>query len=769
MLCQTCLSVFEGPTPRLDETTSRPFGLDTLRTSIALGCFICCGLRDNLRIDTMSKNIDSLDRLLGIDIVQYKFEIMGLINDRITKPGQSRYCYLTVTWKCEIEHPGWERWMYQLVQWPLQPTLENPRWDEQLACGAIESATSVWLSEKVAAHISQWLSSCVEQHTSCNGQPASDTSTQNFYPSRLISVGNGIVRLIETTETIPTGHYLTLSHRWPTDASAYTLLEHANLDTLKASIDTSALSKVFQDAITCTRILGAEYIWIDSLCIIQDSKEDWEAESATMAEIYSQSYCNLSATADECKEQGLQHPRRHMQFSHERATARWDPVATDEGEGSIEPGPSCLQAQDYVLYDPNFWTRRVDQQELFTRGWVFQEQQLAPRILHFAPDQLLWECRQHRAGEEFPSGLPQKEMGWGEDWRSNPAATVVKGALAADQGHTDGPTGFYPTLGLSPWLVWQQVVGHYTRLSLTNGRDALVALAGVARMYQRLYQSRYFAGHWEEDFVFSLIWRISTEGHAQNCPSTEVQRPENFRKPEASQYTAPSWSWASVDTAVVGYDTRLSPTYAAEIIQKAVISSTGDPFGTLTDGYLLLKGPIFPAKLSVNARFNLKVMVGLLVDGCSGPVWTVDLDLCCRRHPDLNDTINSMGEDITDSSSDEDSEGTDQQVQTDDESDGNFDPDWDQDTLSRRYPSVYYLPIFEGTVTQQKKTPTENRIGWVLEPESGMRGVYKRIGLCFDKLVASRGWRLPPATAMMKSQENSHLYLDVGQNLFLVV
>src|SRR5690606_81972 len=113
-----------------------------------------------------------------------------------------------------------------------------------------------------------------------------------------------------------------------------------------------------------------------------------------------------------------------------------------------------------------------------------------------------------------------------EDWRSNPAATVIKGALATAQGGAADPAGFYPTLGLSPWLAWQQVIGHYTRLNLTNSKDTLVALAGVARIYQQLYKSLYIAGHWEEDFVQSLIWRISTEGHAQSCPSSKAQRPE---------------------------------------------------------------------------------------------------------------------------------------------------------------------------------------------------------------------------------------------------
>jgi hypothetical protein len=50
------------------------------------------------------------------------------------------------------------------------------------------------------------------------------------------------------------------------------------------------LCKTYKDAIALTHALGISFLWIDSLCIIQDDAADWEAESGNMASIYENSY-----------------------------------------------------------------------------------------------------------------------------------------------------------------------------------------------------------------------------------------------------------------------------------------------------------------------------------------------------------------------------------------------------------------------------------------------------------------------------------------------
>jgi hypothetical protein len=94
-------------------------------------------------------------------------------------------------------------------------------------------------------------------------------------------------------------------------------------------IQSTVLPKTFYDAITATREIGERYIWIDSLCIIQDDPNDWQKESALMGLVYSRSYCNLSATASDGSEKGLFFPRtiasmssvKPYKVSHDRREA----------------------------------------------------------------------------------------------------------------------------------------------------------------------------------------------------------------------------------------------------------------------------------------------------------------------------------------------------------------------------------------------------------------------------------------------------------------
>lgn len=87
---------------------------------------------------------------------------------------------------------------------------------------------------------------------------------------------------------------MTLSHCWGNPPSVFKL-KTTNLASLLKQIP--PLSKTFEDAIVCTRAVGARYLWIDCLCILQDDVRDWERESALMASVYHNALCNLAATA----------------------------------------------------------------------------------------------------------------------------------------------------------------------------------------------------------------------------------------------------------------------------------------------------------------------------------------------------------------------------------------------------------------------------------------------------------------------------------------
>ena len=88
--------------------------------------------------------------------------------------------------------------------------------------------------------------------------------------------------------------YTALSHCW--GSSALLRTTESNIDAHKEEIPRTVLSKTFQDAITTTQELAIRYLWIDSTCILQDDKEDWEVQSGQMASIYSNAQVVLAAT-----------------------------------------------------------------------------------------------------------------------------------------------------------------------------------------------------------------------------------------------------------------------------------------------------------------------------------------------------------------------------------------------------------------------------------------------------------------------------------------
>lgn len=139
-----------------------------------------------------------------------------------------------------------------------------------------------------------WLLTCATEHESCKAGREPD-----FFPSRLIDVGTSddTIRLVLTSDCdfASDTPYFALSHCWGTDRGIVPLRTTTkNITQFLDRIDPSELSKTFRDAIEVVRRLGlSRYLWIDSLCIIQDWYHDFTVECAKMDRVYSQAYCTI--------------------------------------------------------------------------------------------------------------------------------------------------------------------------------------------------------------------------------------------------------------------------------------------------------------------------------------------------------------------------------------------------------------------------------------------------------------------------------------------
>lgn len=131
--------------------------------------------------------------------------------------------------------------------------------------------------------------------------------------------------------------------------------------------------KTFRDAIEITRALEIPYLWIDSLCIVQDDQEDWKIESRLMEQVYSNAYVTIAASCATGTYDGFLKPRPHR-----------DCVRVKVGATSTV----------YVCDAIDDFTRDVENGQLNRRGWVLQERALARRTIYFADKQTYWECGQ---------------------------------------------------------------------------------------------------------------------------------------------------------------------------------------------------------------------------------------------------------------------------------------------------------------------------------------------------------------------------------------
>jgi Heterokaryon incompatibility protein (HET) len=163
-----------------------------------------------------------------------------------------------------------------------------------------------------------------------------------------------------------------------------------NLNQFIEGMDITELPKTFQDAIQLSRRLNNRFLWIDSLCIIQDSKEDWLKESVVMGDIYKHALCNIAATAA---------PDGRTGCFLER-----NPLLAQPCRVHIDsyPGPRSKSGV-YDLAPQLFWEQGLLQAPLLQRAWVVQERTLAPRVIHFGKNQLFWEC--HESVSHPPSLL----------------------------------------------------------------------------------------------------------------------------------------------------------------------------------------------------------------------------------------------------------------------------------------------------------------------------------------------------------------------------
>lgn len=358
-----------------------------------------------------------------------------------------------------------------------------------------------------------------------------DDGSERELPSRVIDVGSnagpGDVRLVETRGE--RARYIALSHCWGKQQIITTT--KASMTDRLAGIPFDQLSKTFQDAILVTRRLGIRFIWIDSLCIVQDDLGDWEVEASKMMSVYSNAYLTIAATHSPNGAGGLF--RDTPDYEVEGSTPsgeRYHVFFRRKIDHHLEAGSdsSANDTRQIRLWD----YPTIDEHPLLTRAWVYQERMLSQRVLHFGPYELFYECGSDIVCE--CSGI----LYYGSSTSIAATATKLVHTEALNAEVVGGELHVYGRYYMAQ--LWRTMVASYTVLGLTVPTDRLPAMGGLARHMALRRKSKYLAGLWENSLNDDLIW---------SCPDLR-----SMKKPRPTPSSAPTWSWASVVTNVWYFD-----------------------------------------------------------------------------------------------------------------------------------------------------------------------------------------------------------------------
>lgn len=499
----------------------------------------------------------------------------------------------------------------------------------------------------------RWLSHCVNLHQSCKPHDPS------FVPRRLLNVGHrnqrGYPRLFEPNEPV---RYACLSYCWGDDVTDILTTTKYNLEDHCRGIHPNSMPKSVSDAVRVCRGLDIQYLWVDSLCIVQDDREAWHRDASMMDLIYLNSHVTIAALEPKSCKTGFLGKQKF----------------------GLPGWQYCSKLRDTsmeVVIRPI--ADRTTENSLDRRAWCLQETLLPNRRLCFDGNEMIWECSNYKTCEcghhvwptNTSSGKGQSELDFGElgllirGLIAQPAQIQIEERAFHIASEIIFHTASRPKSEYSKWLVgikptsstpdhrdsqdrlfrlnrlddvkspdpldllhlttleynrligptekrenriyevWRNVVIRYSLRSLSRPTDKLLAVAGLANIIHGKTRSEndardeYLAGLWKKQIHFDLSWQVTTyEGKPKSLAGRE------------HEYYFPSWSWASCSQAIT-YDFALTPwnwkceTKAVDKCRFRKVEGISDDRTATTRGaFIRLEGILTPVELALLQAVN---------------------------------------------------------------------------------------------------------------------------------------------------------------------
>lgn len=454
-----------------------------------------------------------------------------------------------------------------------------------------------------------WVRECTEKHQTCSRPEPS------FSPTRILDLGQGdedhiIIRTDKTGGTTRTNaKYTTLSYCWGGDSNFTTTTENITQHETDG-IRISKLPQTVQDAIVCTRKLGLRYLWVDALCIIQDSTLDKREQIPQIRSIFHYATCTIVASSARTVYDSYLHIRLPLEHSGPL------PYFTPSGKtGTFQ----LAQTQFY----------EYSEEPVNTRAWTLEEALLSPRLLIYSSRTLLWQCQAgndiacHGAGTHIIFGpldahyrLPNPIFM--ADTSGSGLQMTVDNRFVIDlaPSHNNLAQWREPKQAIKKAkLAWAGCLRRYTSRELTRKHDKLQAISGLAEQYSLFFsrflpekrEQLYVAGLWKHDMPHAMCWKNSS-----NMPLV----------PRPTEYRAPSWSWASIDGMIHSVTVEeADETFEFEILDiRLALLTPNYSFGRLRQGCeIRARGLLEELTWDLESRFVLPEGKNVLPDGDTDP------------------------------------------------------------------------------------------------------------------------------------------------------
>ena len=366
----------------------------------------------------------------------------------------------------------------------------------------------------VHKQVLEWLVDCIDHHTLCG-----NVGWSSLNPTRLVRIlSDTELQLVDWLDEDEKIRYTALSYCWgpqeeDTNRSRTT---KDNFEERRHCFSISDLPATIRDAIILTRALDIQYIWVDSICIIQKDPNDWHHEAGRMHEVYGNAQLTLCVSSNDSAIKPL--------FKKREA---WSYATTPCKLGNQWLSNSDMPLDKMRAISP-----------LATRGWTLQEERLSPRILYWSSQSMYWSCSKYQQTEAGSSTNSASISNLKPKFEEH----QIEKAPAAPQSFLLSCRNGQSTSLHDSWL---DLVESYTQRNLTRKEDRFPALSGLASKYYVAQNDDYLAGLWRKHLGEGLGW----------C----VINPRVIQKSDSLRSWLASWTWASLP---LGTGTKLKHAFS---------------------------------------------------------------------------------------------------------------------------------------------------------------------------------------------------------------